>query len=126
MKRAAKVVPKTNVLGVYAATAWAFRPNEQDARRRRAEKKIAGTNRNEVPVEGRKETRSMNNLEHLLQRKADIKSRISILSTELQPTVLKMESLRSRLRDLDDDLRTVLEQIREESKRKENRDSANK
>jgi len=55
----------------------------------------------------------MNPLE---QRKRDIKSRIQILQQELN--IERVRSLQERIAFLEDDLRTVLDEIREEEKRK--------
>ena len=55
----------------------------------------------------------MNPLE---QRKRDIKSRIQILRQELN--IERVRSLQERIAFLEDDLRTVLDEIREEEKRK--------
>ena len=52
-------------------------------------------------------------MEKLLQRKADLRQRISALNAELTPALAKVENLRSRIVDLEDDFRTVLDELRE-------------
>ena len=52
-------------------------------------------------------------MEKLLQRKADLRQRIAALNAELTPTLAKVENLRSRIAELEDDFRTVLDELRE-------------
>jgi predicted nucleic acid-binding Zn-ribbon protein len=56
-------------------------------------------------------------LSELIQRKQDIKSRLSALRTELRPHEQAVENLRERLRDLEDDWKDVLDKIQEEEKK---------
>jgi predicted nucleic acid-binding Zn-ribbon protein len=55
--------------------------------------------------------------ENLGQRRSDIKSRLDSLRNELAPLVTRVESLRERIGNLEDDFRDVLDQIREEEKK---------
>ena len=55
-------------------------------------------------------------MKDLLQRKADLKSRIAALNAELTPALAKVDNLRERIAGLTDDLRDVLDAIREEQK----------
>jgi len=55
-------------------------------------------------------------MSNLQQRKADIKSRLEALRQELN--IERVRSLQERIAFLEDDLRTVLDEIREEEKRK--------
>jgi len=50
------------------------------------------------------------------QRKSDLKNRIAALNAELTPALAKVENLRSRIAELEDTLRDVLDQIREDLK----------
>ena len=50
------------------------------------------------------------------KRKSDLKNRIAVLSTELTPALAKVENLRSRIVELEDTLRDVLDAIREDLK----------
>ena len=52
-------------------------------------------------------------MKQLEQRKADLKARITALSSELHPAVKAVENLRERIDSLETDLRTVLDQIQE-------------
>jgi predicted nucleic acid-binding Zn-ribbon protein len=56
-------------------------------------------------------------VKELEQRRADIKSRLDSLRNELAPLVTRVESLRERIVNLEDDFRDVLDQIREEEKK---------
>jgi predicted nucleic acid-binding Zn-ribbon protein len=56
-------------------------------------------------------------VKELEQRKADIKSRLDSLRNELAPLVTRVESLRERIGNSEDDFRDVLDQIREEEKK---------
>ena len=55
-------------------------------------------------------------MSNLQQRKADIKSRLEAVRQELN--IERVRSLQERIAFLEDDLRTVLDEIREEEKRK--------
>lgn len=56
-------------------------------------------------------------LNELIQRKQDIKSRLDSLRNELAPLVTRVESLRERIVNLEDDYRDVLDKIRDEEKK---------
>jgi len=56
------------------------------------------------------------NMQELLRRKADIKSRLDSLSSDLKLLLPKVENLRERIAQLEDDYRDVLDAIRETEK----------
>jgi hypothetical protein len=71
-----------------------------------------------VQNQSNKEKEEVSNLDLLQQRRADIKSRLdSLRNDELAPLVTRVESLRERIGNLEDDFRDVLDQIREEEKK---------
>ena len=55
----------------------------------------------------------MSSVKQLEQRKADIKVRIAALNAELTPALAKVENLRERIAGLTDDLKDVLDALRE-------------
>ena len=55
-------------------------------------------------------------MQELLRRKADIKSRLDSLSSDLKLLLPKVENLRERIAQLEDDYRDVLDAIRETEK----------